>query len=75
MSNPTVLEIVKEYLKKNNFDGLYNDELCCACPFRNLNPCGDLRNDCRAGFEVKASEIPFSDEYNLYICEKKEEKK
>ena len=75
MSNLTVLEIVKEYLMKNHFDGLYNSELECGCPISNLNPCGDFNSNCTAGYQVEASKTSFGTDYDYYICEERKEKK
>ena len=71
MSNPTVLEIVEDYLKRNGFDGLYNSELECGCSISNLNPCGDIKNDCTAGYQVEA---PPKDDYDNYIYNSKNDK-
>ena len=71
MKNPSVYEIVKTYLQENGFDGLYNSELECGCPISNLNPCGDMKNDCTAGYEVKA---PPGDDCDYYICDSKDDK-
>ena len=75
MSNPTVLKMVEEYLMKNHFDGLYNEELGCGCPLNNLNPCGDINIDCKAGFKVEASKTPYGNDYDYYICAERREKK
>ena len=71
MNNPTVLEIVKEYLMKNHFDGLYNEDLECGCSIDNLNPCGDFSGNCKAGYRVEAAKTSFGPDYDDYICEKK----
>ena len=70
-SNLTVLEIIREYLKKNGFDGLYNRELGCGCSINNLNPCGDINIDCTAGYQVEA---PPGADYDDYICGSKNDK-
>lgn len=45
---PTIKEIVKEYLEKNGYDGLLNDD--CACLLNDLYPCGEIGN-CQAGYK------------------------
>ncbi len=42
----TVLEIIKDYLKKNGYDGLCGEE--CGCGIDDLAPCGQADNlfDC-----------------------------
>ena len=52
--NPTVQEIVKGYLGKNGYDGLFNDEYStdegiCSCPANDLMPCGGDPSQCMAG--------------------------
>jgi len=53
----TITEIVEDYLKENDYDGLYNDDGCwgedgCGCFLGDLFPCDpewcDIRN-CRPG--------------------------
>jgi hypothetical protein len=45
---PTIKEIVREYLEKNGYDGLFNDD--CACLLNDLYPCGEIGN-CQAGYK------------------------
>jgi hypothetical protein len=43
-------EIIKEYLEKNGFDGLYIDD--CGCDKSNLMPCeSDGCMHCEAGYK------------------------
>lgn len=47
-----VREIVAEYLKKNGYDGLYQDE--CGCPTDRLMPCnGESIETCTSGYRHK----------------------
>jgi len=48
-SNPTVKEIVSDWLKKNGYDGLYNDEEC-GCPLKNFMPCCGAVENCVAAY-------------------------
>jgi len=50
----TVKEIVKEYLAKNGYDGLYGDECGSGCQIDDLIPCGEYCNysDCKPGYAV-----------------------
>lgn len=50
----TVKEIVIEYLKKNGYDGLYNDD--CGCALDDLIPCCDNIETCMAGVKGKNGE-------------------
>ena len=52
--NPTVQEIVKEYLTTHGYDGLYNED--CGCQINNLSPCGDDIIFCRAGCKTMITE-------------------
>ena len=46
-----VLDMVEEWLKANEFDGLCSD-MECACVIGALNPCGEMRAGCTAGYKV-----------------------
>jgi len=46
-----ILEIVREYLKENGYDGLYQPGEC-ACLIEDLMPCGQPTSDCEAGYKV-----------------------
>ncbi len=50
MNNKTVEEIIKEYLTKNEFHGLYNSDVDCACKRNDIAPCGGIGMHCRAGY-------------------------
>lgn len=49
---PTVKNIVIEYLQKNGFDGLTNVDLECGCHLEDFAPCGQVCEDCEAGYQV-----------------------
>lgn len=44
-----VKEIIKEYLIKNGYDGLYIPYEC-ACKLDNFVRCGEIGVDCEAGY-------------------------
>lgn len=47
--------IVEEYLKKNNFDGLYCDD--CGCTLKDLMPCGgEYAMNCIAGYKIETED-------------------
>lgn len=51
--NPTITEIVEQFLKDHGYDGLYQNygEEGCGCRLENLCPCGNPDNEeCRAGY-------------------------
>jgi len=48
----TVLEIVEAYLRKENFDGLYNEMGECSCELADLVPCGSWGTDCMPGIKA-----------------------
>ncbi len=50
MKNKTVEEIVREYLAKNGYDGLYNNAADCACKLGNLFVCDQVGTECSAGY-------------------------
>ena len=45
-----VLEIIKEYLIQNGYDGLYNTAGECACLVEDLAPCSESCLDCEPGY-------------------------
>jgi hypothetical protein len=46
----TVLDIVRQYLDSNGFDGLYAWDCGCACKCDDLAPCGNIGHDCMPGY-------------------------
>ena len=52
MAEKTVSDIIVEYLKENDFDGLYNDD--CGCPINDLAPCNcEAIMTCIPGYEME----------------------
>lgn len=47
----TTREIIKEYLEKNKYDGLCNDE--CDCCLEDLMSCNYSSHNCTAGYFVE----------------------
>ena len=45
----TVIEIVKQYLKENGYDGLCNED--CGCVIDDLAPCEEMSEQCEAGYK------------------------
>lgn len=43
-------EIVKDWLKKHGYSGLYNDD--CGCSLAELMPCDEPHPDCIAGYLI-----------------------
>ena len=44
-----VRQIVKQWLKKKGYDGLYSSSEC-ACMADDLMPCGEYYSDCESGY-------------------------
>lgn len=66
--NMNCAEIIKKHLKDNEFDGLYNPDIDCACALSDegLFPCSDPQiNDCSAGY-VQADPKEF--DYIIGAC-------
>lgn len=51
--NLIVTEIIKDWLKEHDFDGLYSVESQCGCAIEELSICGEIYQDCRAGYKAK----------------------
>ena len=45
---PTVKDIIKEYLERNGYDGLFYDD--CGCYLEDLVPCGENFEWCKTGY-------------------------
>jgi hypothetical protein len=48
-----VKSIVREYLKKNGYDGLYNEWGECGCVNEDLFPCGSDPIECKPGHKIE----------------------
>lgn len=51
---PTVIEITREYLKANGYDGLVRSDYECGCNIEDLMPCGECEGGCEAGYQETA---------------------
>jgi hypothetical protein len=68
MTKPkTVLEIVRQYLKTNGYDGLYNEDGQCACLLDDLHPCGEYNDisECSPGYKYVCD----GKNCNVDVCE------
>ena len=65
-----VLEIVRQYLESNGYDGLYDDGEC-ACKRDDLAPCGSIGHDCMPGYLTACD---CADEHDWHIGPEKEPK-
>lgn len=45
-----VKTIVRDFLIKNEYDGLFNEDGECACEVEDLSPCGEMSENCTAGY-------------------------
>lgn len=53
MTNPTVREIVRNYLESHGFDGLCNPGLGCSCSLDEYTcVCSDMQESCFGGYAV-----------------------
>lgn len=52
MNGLSVLDMVRERLIADGYDGLYNPVGDCACTHDDLAPCGDMTSDCVAGWKA-----------------------
>lgn len=48
---PTVIEILKQHLVDNGFDGLVNGDAECGCELSDLQPCGENFADCKPAYK------------------------
>ena len=78
MGNPTVKEIVKQWLEANGFDGLFHVEGSCGCLVDRVSafmPCDEPDGGCTAGYKIdyKADECPCGEGCTWHIGMKKPE--
>ena len=66
----TVLEIVEKHLRDNGFDGLYSDREC-ACLLGDLEPCGEVRSCCSAGYRVDGCDPDCGQGCGFHVVSKK----
>ena len=57
MKNPTVKDMIRTYLKKNGYSGLYEDNDGCGCSIEDLMPCDSMIINCKAGYRVKCNKL------------------
>ncbi len=55
--NLTVSEMIHEYLKSNDYGGLYSPIGECACKSKDLAPCGNIHLDCIAGYKISGDDL------------------
>ena len=66
---PKVIDIIRDYLKTNGYDGLFHDS-DCGCKIDDLAPCGECMDDCEPGYLYPA---PNGGEFDWYIVPVKPE--
>lgn len=50
MAKIDVREIIRDYLVRNGYDGLFTPDDDCGCDVDALAPCGEPYFDCAAGY-------------------------
>lgn len=50
---PSIIQIVSEFLKENEYDGLFHEDFECGCFLGNLFPCDYTSPNCQAGVKVR----------------------
>jgi len=63
-----VKEIVRQYLVRHGYDGLYSDLLECGCDLADLMPCDGNCHGCIPGYKVEDQ----SDEFEFLIAPEKD---
>jgi len=64
----SVKQIVRQYLGRHGYDGLYSDLLECGCALNDLMPCDSNPDDCLPGYKVDDP----SDEFDFLIVPEKD---
>lgn len=47
-----ITDYLKDYLKKNGYDGLMSVRIDCVCRLDNIAPCGNIQLDCSVGYNT-----------------------
>lgn len=47
-----IIDILKDWLKTHDYDGLCNDDEDCGCGFSDFTPCGRPERYCTPGYKV-----------------------
>ncbi|AEJ01210.1 hypothetical protein Nit79A3_1377 [Nitrosomonas sp. Is79A3] len=68
----SVIEIIKQHLVDNGFDGLVNGDAECGCELSDLQPCGESFADCKSAYKYPD---PTGESNFLMFEEKQEESK
>ena len=50
--NPTAMDMIRERLVRDGFDGLYDSYGKCGCPINDLSPVYCLTESCQAGYKI-----------------------
>ena len=61
----TTIEIIKQYLIDNDYDGLVSEHADCGCVTNDLQPCGMDFATCRPGYKYADPE----NEFQFVICD------
>lgn len=64
----TVIEILKQHLIDNGFDGLVDGDEDCGCELSDLQPCGENFANCKPAYKHKDP----SGEYSFLMFEEKD---
>lgn len=56
--NPTVKQILREWLLAHGYDGLVSDDGECGCVYDDLSSCGEPCINCEAGYRWPEAQMP-----------------
>jgi len=65
-----VKDIVREYLKANGYDGLWN-EWDCGCHLGDLFPCTDMMGHCEPGYKTEGCSEDCGEDCEYHISRDK----
>ena len=57
-----VIEIVREHLTANGFDGLVQADSECGCELDDLQPCGECFANCKPAFRGASTDQSYGDD-------------
>lgn len=63
-----IIQIVKDWLENNGYDGLCHPDYECGCQLNDLMPCGDPCSNCVAGRKrIPRDDEPNPEGYDFFI--------
>lgn len=67
-----LFDIMKQWIKDNGYDGLFNTEIPCACDLGDFMPCEEPSVNCEPGYRGKDLTCDCESDIKYYIAMEKD---